>query len=350
VRQAAADAAERFGAGAGASRLISGSMSLHRKLEDRLAEFKGSEAALLFGSGYLANTGTVAALAGRDRVVFSDELNHASIIDGCRLSRAEKFVYRHLDLEHLEWGLRAAGRRGQLIVTDGVFSMDGDVAPLAGLLELARRHGCMLMVDEAHGTGALGPGGRGSVAAAGLSGEVDVVVGTLGKALGGYGAYVCASAQLIELLINTARPFIYSTAPPPPSVGAALAALSMLADRPGMVEQLRRNAATLRERLIGQGLETGGSRTQIVPVLVGDARRAMALCERTLEGGVFAQAIRPPTVPAGSSRLRLTVMANHRAEELRHAAQVIGGAARELGVAAAGDAQPGSAGALRRAA
>jgi 8-amino-7-oxononanoate synthase len=350
VRQAAADAAERFGAGAGASRLISGSMSLHRKLEDRLAEFKGSEAALLFGSGYLANTGTVAALAGRDGVVFSDELNHASIIDGCRLSRAEKFVYRHLDLEHLEWGLRAAGRRSQLIVTDGVFSMDGDVAPLAGLVELARRHDCMLMVDEAHGTGALGPGGRGSVAAAGLSGEVDVVVGTLGKALGGYGAYVCASGQLVELLINTARPFIYSTAPPPPSVGAALAALSMLADRPGMVEQLRRNAATLRERLIGQGLETGGSRTQIVPVLVGDARRAMALCERTLEGGVFAQAIRPPTVPAGSSRLRLTVMANHRAEELRHAAQVIGGAARELGVAAAGDAQPGRARALRRAA
>ena len=350
VRQAAADAAERFGAGAGASRLISGSMSLHRKLEDRLAEFKGSEAALLFGSGYLANTGTVAALAGRDGVVFSDELNHASIIDGCRLSRAEKFVYRHLDLEHLEWGLRAAGRRSQLIVTDGVFSMDGDVAPLAGLVELARRHGCMLMVDEAHGTGALGPGGRGSVAAAGLSGEVDVVVGTLGKALGGYGAYVCASGQLVELFVNTARPFIYSTAPPPPSVGAALAALSMLADRPGMVEQLRRNAATLRERLIGQGLETGGSRTQIVPVLVGDARRAMALCERTLEGGVFAQAIRPPTVPAGSSRLRLTVMANHRAEELRHAAQVIGGAARELGVAAAGDAQPGRARALRRAA
>ena len=177
-----------------------------------------------------------------------------------------------------------------------------------------------------------------------------MVVGTLGKALGGYGAYVCASAQLVELLVNTARPFIYSTAPPPPSVGAALAALSMLADRPGMVEQLRRNAATLRERLIGQGLETGGSRTQIVPVLVGDARRAMALCERTLEGGVFAQAIRPPTVPAGSSRLRLTVMANHRAEELRHAAQVIGGAARELGVAAAGDAQPGRARALRRAA
>ncbi len=333
VRQAAADAAERFGAGAGASRLISGSMSLHRELEGRLAEFKRTEAALLFGSGYLANTGTVAALAGRDDVVFSDELNHASIIDGCRLSRAETFVYRHRDLEHLESGLRAAGDRARLIVTDGVFSMDGDVAPLGALAELARRHRCMLVVDEAHGTGALGPGGRGAVAAAGLEDEVDVVVGTLGKALGGYGAYVCASAEIVDLLVNTARPFIYSTALPPPSVGAAIEALSLLAARPGLVEQLRRNAATLREALHDYGLETGGSRTQIVPVLVGDPRRSMALCERSLEGGVFAQAIRPPTVPAGSSRLRLTVMSSHRADELRAAARVIGRAASELGLA-----------------
>jgi glycine C-acetyltransferase/8-amino-7-oxononanoate synthase len=337
VRQAAAEAAERLGAGAGASRLVSGSMGLHRKLEGRLAEFKGSEAALLFGSGYLANTGTVAALAGRGEVVFSDELNHASIIDGCRLSRADAFVYRHRDLEHLEWGLREAGSRARLIVTDGVFSMDGDVAPLPGLVEAARRHGCALMVDEAHATGALGPGGRGSVAAAGLTGEVDVVVGTLGKALGGYGAYVCASSETVELLVNTARPFIFSTALPPPCVGAALAALSLLADRPGLVEQLRRNAATVREALTAEGLGAGGSRTQIVPVIVGDARRAMALCERALEGGVFAQAIRPPTVPSGSSRLRLTVMANHRVDELRAAARVIGRAARELGVGGTAD-------------
>ena len=233
VRQAAAEAAERFGAGAGASRLISGSMSLHRELEGRLAAFEGSEAALLFGSGYLANTGVVAALAGREEAVFSDELNHASLIDGCRLSRAETFVYRHRDTEHLEWGLRRAGDRARLIVTDGVFSMDGDVAPLGELVALARRHRCMLAVDEAHGTGALGPGGRGAVAAAGLSGEVDVIVGTLGKALGGYGAYVCASRQIVELLVNTARPFIFSTAPPPPSVGAALAALSVLVARAG---------------------------------------------------------------------------------------------------------------------
>jgi glycine C-acetyltransferase/8-amino-7-oxononanoate synthase len=212
--------------------------------------------------------------------------------------------------------------------------MDGDVAPLRGLVELARRHRCMLMVDEAHGTGALGPGGRGAIAAAGLSGEVDVIVGTLGKALGGYGAYVCASTQVIELLVNTARPFIFSTAPPPPAVGAALAALGLLLDRPGRVEQLRRNAATLREALGGAGLSTGGSRTHIVPVIVGDARRATALCERALDGGVFAQAIRPPTVPPGTSRLRLTVMANHRSDELHAAARVIGAAASVLGVAA----------------
>ena len=254
VRAAAAEAAERYGAGAGASRLISGTMTLHRRLEDRLAAFKRSEAALLFGSGYLANTGVVSSLAGRGDVVFSDELNHASIIDGCRLSRAEVFVYRHADPEHLAWGLAEAGDRARLIVTDGVFSMDGDVAPLAELADLARRHGCLLAVDEAHGTGALGPGGRGSVAAAGLEGEVDVIVGTLGKALGSYGAYVCASRELVELLINTARPFIYSTALPPPVVGAALAALARLDTRPGIVEQLRRNAAVMREALGAVGL------------------------------------------------------------------------------------------------
>ncbi|MGH2955155.1 MAG: 8-amino-7-oxononanoate synthase [Solirubrobacterales bacterium] len=332
VRQAAGEAAERYGAGAGASRLISGTMTLHRRLEERIAEFTESEAALLFGSGYLANTGAVAALAPAGTTVFSDELNHASIIDGCRLARAETFVYRHRDLDHLEWGLRQAHGNASLIATDAVFSMDGDVAPLPGLVELARAHRCLLLVDEAHATGALGPGGRGAVAAAGLSGEVDVIVGTLGKALGSYGAYVCARAELIELLVNTARPFIFSTAPPPPAIGAALAALNLLVARPGLVEQLRRNAATLRESLAAAGLKPGESRTQIIPVVVGDPRRAMAVCERALALGVFAQAIRPPTVPAGGSRLRLTVMASQRGEELRGAARVIAAAAGEVGI------------------
>jgi glycine C-acetyltransferase/8-amino-7-oxononanoate synthase len=332
VREAAAEAAMRWGAGAGASRLVSGNMEPHRRLEARLAEFKGYEAALLFGSGYLANTGAIAALAGAGEVVFSDELNHASIVDGCRLSRAETFVYRHGDLEHLAWGLQEAGGRGALIVTDGVFSMDGDVAPLPELLELARRHGCRLLVDEAHATGAIGPGGRGAVAAAGLSGEVDVVVGTLGKALGSYGAYACATAETVDFLLNAARPFVFSTAPPPPSVAAAAAALELVSA--ARVERLQANAERFRAALAAAGLDVGHSRTQIVPLEVGAAEPTMGLCERLLERGVFAQGIRPPTVPAGSSRLRFTVMATHSATELEGAARLVGAAARELGLLA----------------
>jgi glycine C-acetyltransferase/8-amino-7-oxononanoate synthase len=331
LRRAAADAALTLGTGAGASRLISGSMSIHSELESRLAEFKGTEEALLFGSGYLANTGTIAALARRGEVVCSDELNHASIIDGCRLAGADTFVYRHADTEHLAWGLQQAGGRASLIVTDGVFSMDGDIAPLPELAELSHRHGCRLLVDEAHATGCVGPGGRGSVAAAGLSGEANlVVVGTLGKALGGYGAYVCGTAELVDFLVNTARPFIFSTAPPPPAVAAAQAALEVLTDEPERVERLRANAAGLREALRSEGLDPIGSETQIVPLIVGEADDAMALCERLLDEGAFAQAIRPPTVPPGTCRLRLTTMATHRIPDLRRAAKLIGAAMREL--------------------
>jgi glycine C-acetyltransferase len=330
LREAAADAALSLGTSAGASRLISGTMSIHAELEARLAEFKGTETALLFGSGYLANTGVIASLAHRGGVVYSDELNHASIIDGCRLARAETFVYRHADTEHLEWGLRAARGRAALIVTDGVFSMDGDIAPLGELATLTRRYGCRLMVDEAHATGCMGPDGRGSVAAAGLKAEVDVIVGTLGKALGGYGAYVCGSHELADYLINTSRPFIFSTAPPPPAVAAASAALDLLFERPDRVARLRANAAALRNALRTQGLEPIGSDTQIVPLIVGEADDAMAVCERLLSEGVFAQAIRPPTVPPGTCRLRLTAMATHRGEDLQHAAELIGTAMRDL--------------------
>ena len=336
VREAAAEAAIHWGAGAGAARLISGTMEPHIELEASLADFKGYESALLFGSGYLANTGTIAALAGKGEVVFSDELNHASIVDGCRLSRAETFVYRHGDVEHLAWGLRGAGERAALIVTDGLFSMDGDVAPLQALLTLARRHGCRLMVDEAHATGAIGPRGRGSVAAAELSGEVDVVVGTLGKALGSYGAYVCATSETVDFLVNTARPFIFSTAPSPPAVAAAAAALELLRSEPKRVEQLQTNGTALRSALAAEGLRAGRSRSQIVPIEVGDAARTMDLCERILQRGVFAQGIRPPTVPEGSSRLRFTVMATHRPAELERAAKLVGIAAREAGLSASG--------------
>jgi 8-amino-7-oxononanoate synthase len=332
VREAAAEAALRWGAGAGASRLISGNMQPHRELEARLAAFKGYERALLFGSGYLANMGTIAALAGPGEVVFSDELNHASIIDGCRLARAETAIYRHNDVEHLKALLRDAPGTPALIVTDGIFSMDGDIAPLPELLELARRYGARLMVDEAHATGVLGPGGRGAVAAAGLSGEVDVVMGTMGKALGSYGAYVCANEETVEFLINRARPFIFSTAPPPPVVGAARAALGVLEAEPERVDRLLANARVLRDGLAAEGFVTGASTTQIVPVEVGEAEPTMALCEGALERGVFAQGIRPPTVPEGSSRLRFTVMATHDPEELRRAAHQVGEAAREIGL------------------
>jgi 8-amino-7-oxononanoate synthase len=332
VREAAADAAMRWGVGAGASRLVSGTMTIHRRLEERLATFKGSQACLLFGSGYLANVGVIGALAGRGDAIFSDELNHASIVDGCRLSRAEVIVYRHRDVEHLEWSLRRHGAARRLIVTDSVFSMDGDVAPLAEIAELADMHDARVMVDEAHATGNLGPGGRGAVAEAGLASEIDVVLGTLGKALGSYGAYACASAEMVRYLINTARSLIYSTAPSPPAIAGALAALELLQERPHRVQRLRSNARVLRRALAREGFPVADLEMQIVPLIVGDEREAMSLCQEAIERGVFAQAIRPPTVAAGSSRLRLTAMASHTASELQMAASVFGDAARRLGI------------------
>jgi 8-amino-7-oxononanoate synthase len=326
VREAAAEAAMRYGAGSGASRLISGNMTIHRRLEEQLAAFKGADACLLFGSGFLANAGVVSALAREGDVVFSDALNHASIIDGCRLSRAETFVYDHCDVDHLEWGLRQAEGRGSLIVTDGVFSMDGDVAPLAEIVELAQRYDARVMVDEAHGTGCVGPGGRGMVAALALEDEVDVVVGTLGKALGSYGAYVLCDKPIAKYLINTARTLIFSTALPPPAVAAAIAALELLREQPRRVEKLQRNGRVLREALSESGLPVPDGETPIVPLIVGDARATVAASERALDRGIFAQAIRPPTVPAGTSRLRLAVMASHTKSELREAAQVLAAA------------------------
>jgi glycine C-acetyltransferase/8-amino-7-oxononanoate synthase len=331
VREAAADAAMRWGVGAGASRLVSGTMTIHRRLEERLAAFEHTEAAILFGSGYMANLGVIGALAGPGEVVLSDELNHASIVDGCRLARAETRVYDHCDLDHLEELLRDAGGRASVIVTDSVFSMDGDIAPLTGIVELAHRYDCRVVVDEAHGTGCVGPNGRGAIAEAGLEGEVDVVVGTLGKSLGAYGAYAACSASMREFLINSARSLIFSTAPPPPAVAGALAALELLIEQPHRVEKLQHNGDALRDELAREGFEVAGSTTQIVPLIVGDAGLAMRICEAALEHGVFAQAIRPPTVPEGTSRLRLAVMASHTRDELRDAARALGRAALQCG-------------------
>ncbi len=342
VREAAADAAMRWGVGAGASRLVSGTMTIHDTLEHRLAEFEQADSCVLFGSGYLANIGVISALtslpapreatgAQRERVVFSDALNHASIVDGCRLARAETFIYNHHDLDHLAWGLREAAP-GSVIVTDSVFSMDGDVAPLTEIVELAERYSARVIVDEAHATGALGPGGRGVVAEAGLEGRVDVVVGTLGKALGSYGAYACASSAIVDYLVNAARTLIFSTAPPPPAVAGAMAALELLAEQPRRVEKLQANADLMRAALANAGIATPEGRTQIIPLVVGEPRVALALSEAALRRGVFAQAIRPPTVAPGSSRLRLTLMASHSAAEINRAAKALASAAAEVGV------------------
>jgi len=338
VREAAADAAMRWGVGAGASRLVSGTMTIHERLERRLAEFEATEACTLFGSGYLANIGVLTALGGAGQTIFSDALNHASIIDGCRLARAEVFVYRHCDLDHLQWALREHGRAGDVIVTDSVFSMDGDVAPLSGIVELAQRHGARVVVDEAHATGALGPGGRGAVAAAGLEEQVDVIVGTLSKALGSYGGYACASREIVELLQNSARSLIYSTAPPPPAVAAAEAALALLVAQPLRPEKLQAMAALLRQELRAAGIEAPAGETQIVPLVAGSAEAALRVSAGALARGVFAQAIRPPTVPEGSSRLRLTVMASHTSAELAAAAAAIAAAAEEARVTLSGAA------------
>jgi 8-amino-7-oxononanoate synthase len=332
VRAAAAAAAERWGAGAGASRLVSGNMALHRELEEELAEFKGHEACLVLGSGYLANTGVISALAGPGDVILSDALNHASIVDGCRQSRAQTIVYPHGDLDGLQRGLEQAGERRSLVVTDAVFSMDGDLADLEGLVALARSHHARVLVDEAHATGVVGPEGRGLVHALGLEDEVDVVVGTLSKALGSYGAFICCRREMAELLVNRVRTLIFSTALPPPSVAAALAALRLVRENHEIVERLWGNARLLRRELSAQGFDVPESEMPIVPLVVGDPARAMAVCEAALERGVFAQAIRPPTVPVGTSRLRLVTTAGHSGPDLRRAAAALAEAHREVGL------------------
>jgi glycine C-acetyltransferase/8-amino-7-oxononanoate synthase len=302
-----------------------------------LADFTGRQSCLLFGSGYLANLGVIGALAGRGDTVFSDELNHASIVDGCRLSRAEVVVYRHRDPEHLLWSMRHHGgrREGQgrrVIATDSIFSMDGDVAPLEEIVELAQASGARIVVDEAHAIGTYGPDGHGALAAAGLEGEVDAIVGTLGKSLGSYGAFVCGDEQMTRYLLNTARSFIFSTAPPPPAVAGALAALGLLQQRPHRVERLAANARALRRSLAAEGFQVPEGDMHIVPLIVGEEGDTMRLCQAAIEQGVFAQAIRPPTVPAGTSRLRLAAMASHTASDMRLAAGVLASTARKLGL------------------
>jgi 8-amino-7-oxononanoate synthase len=318
VTQAAARAARDLGCAAGGSRLISGNHAVHERLEEELAGFLGTESALVFGTGYMANVGVIPALVGPGDVVVSDALNHASIVDGCRLSRAETRVFPHGDVDALAGCLREAARPGRrvLVALDGVYSMDGDLAPLPALTALARDCGAIVLLDDAHGTGTLGADGRGSAEALGAEGGVDVLLGTLGKALGSFGAFAAGSAALRELLVNTARSFIFSCALAPPQVEAARAALGVLRREPWRRERLQANAARLRERLAGHGVSTAPSTTHIVPVVIGANGPTMEACERLLARGFYAQGIRHPSVPEGTARLRLTPMATHTEAEI----------------------------------
>ena len=318
VVEAAARAAREHGCAAGGSRLITGNLAVHEALEGELAEFLGTEAALVWGTGYMANVGVLPALAGPGDAIVSDALNHASIIDGCRLARADVHVFRHGDLEHLGEILRAAvkPRRRVVLVVDGVYSMDGDVAPLAGIVALARESGAILVLDDAHGTGTLGKRGRGSAELFGVEDGIDVLVGTLGKALGSFGAFVAGSAKLRDLLVNVARSFIFSCALSPPQAEAARAALNVMRREPWRREALQANSERLRRRLDGHAVSTEPSTTHVVPVIVGENAATMSACERLLERGFFAQGIRHPTVPEGTARLRLTPMATHAEAEI----------------------------------
>lgn len=326
--EAALTATVRYGVGTGGSRLISGSMEPHAQLEEALAAFKGSEAALLFNSGYAANTGILQGLFGADDLIFSDAINHASIVDGCRLSRARTVIYPHADVAALEALMlaEAPNRKGRwLIVTDGVFSMDGDLAPLPELVRLKQRFDALLMVDDAHGSGVLGARGRGTAEHLGCQGQVDLQMGTLGKALGCAGAYLAADRAVIDTLINRSRSFIFSTSLPPAVPAAGLAALQLVDSAEGaqLRQALAGNRRCFAERLQQGGCDLLGSQTQIIPVLTGEPAPTMAAAARLLAGGVFIQGIRPPTVPAGRCRLRATLMAQHSEAELLRAAELV---------------------------
>ena len=332
---AAQAAAARWGAGSTASRLIVGTLALHQEVEEAVAAFKGTPRAVLFNTGYMANVGVIAALMGRGDVILSDKLNHASIIDGMRLAEASFYRFPHRDLERLEALLQKHRQaRRLLIVTDSVFSVDGDLAPLREMAALKERYGAWLMIDEAHATGVLGPRGAGLAAALGLTEAVDIHLGTFSKALGSFGAYVAGSAALIELLHNRARSFIYSTALPPPVLGAMQAALEIVQQEPDRRAYLQEQAALWRRRLQAGGLNTLTSETQIIPVLVGDNARALEYAAALRRQGLMVAAIRPPTVPPGGARLRLSLSAAHDPQALDRAAAAVVQVGRQLGLTA----------------
>jgi glycine C-acetyltransferase len=334
LKQKALQAIEQWGVGSGAVRTIAGTMSLHMELEEKIARFKNVEASVVFQSGFTANAGTVQAILTRDDVIISDELNHASIIDGCRLSRAEIKVFPHKDLEACEKVLKElGGRKGRkLLITDGVFSMDGDIAPLPGLVALAEKYGCIMMIDDAHASGVLGRNGRGTVDHFRLHGRVDIQVGTLSKAIGALGGYVCSTRDTIEFLYHRARPFLFSTSHPPSVAATCIAAFEVLEEEPQLIEALWTNTRSFKEGLKKLGFNTGISETPITPVMVGDAALAHQFSRELFAEGVFAMSLGFPTVPVGKARIRTIVTATHTEDELRRALEVLGTVGKKLGI------------------
>jgi glycine C-acetyltransferase len=333
LNEAASRAALEFGAGSGAVRTIAGQMTMHGELEARFAAFKHADAALMFQSGFTSNSGTVAAILTKEDVIVSDRLNHASIIDGARLSRARIAVFEHRDAEHADRLLtETAGSGRQLLITDGVFSMDGDIAPLPDLVEVAERHGAIMMVDDAHASGVLGTGGAGTVDHFGLHGRVDIQVGTLSKAIGVLGGFIAGQAHLIEWLQNRGRPYLFSTSAPPAVVAACLAALDVIADEPDRLARLWSNTERFKAGLHELGFDTGASETPITPVITGDEAATQRFADRLFAEGVFCPAIVFPTVAKGSARVRTIVTADHTAADLDEALDTFGRVGSELGL------------------
>ena len=317
-------AVELYGWGAGASRLVSGNMTLHETLENEISKFKKKDAAIVFPTGYMANLGVITSLVSNGDLVICDKLNHASIIDGCRLSGADFRVYAHCNMEKLENILKKSAKYNcKLIVTDSVFSMDGDLAPLPDLVKIAAKYNAMLMVDEAHGTGVFGENGRGVVEHYNLSNEVYVVMGTLSKAIGSLGGYVSGDSDLISYLRNKARSFMYTTALPPAVCAASIAGIKLIQEDPSMRVSLWNNVCFIKDKLNSLNINTISSESQIIPILIGDAKKAVKVSKLLYENGILIPAIRPPTVPANSSRLRMTVMSSHTKQNLERLSQTL---------------------------
>ena len=332
LKEAAVQAVEEFGVGSGSVRTIAGTMTLHMELEEKIAKFKQVDASVVFQSGFAANAGTVQAILGKEDVIISDELNHASIIDGCRLSRAEIKVFPHKDVEACEKILQEIQDRGgrKLLITDGVFSMDGDIAPLPALVELAEKYGCIMMIDDAHSSGVLGRNGRGTVDHFNLHGRVDIQVGTLSKAIGALGGYVCSTRDTIDFLHHRARPFLFSTSHPPSVAATSIAAFDVLEQEPQLIEELWANTRFFKEGLKNLGFNTGLSETPITPLIVGEDAPAHEFSRQLFRAGVFAQGIGYPTVPHGKARIRTIVTATHTQEELSRALEILEAVARKL--------------------